>query len=61
MGANYRGILGSSKGGARVSEVGYFLAGAGIGLAVGFHSACMTIKKLIKDEPEKFAQIFKNK
>ena len=44
-----------------MSEFGYFLAGAGIGLAVGFHFACMTMKKLIKDEPEKFAQIFKNK
>ena len=44
-----------------MSELGYFLAGAGIGLAVGFHFACMIMKKLIKDEPEKFAQIFKNK
>ena len=44
-----------------MSEFGYFLAGLGIGLAIGFHVACMTMKKLIKDEPEKFAQIFKNK
>lgn len=44
-----------------MSELGYFLAGAGIGLAVGFHSACMIMKKLIKDEPEKFAHIFKKK
>ncbi len=44
-----------------MSELGYFLAGAGIGLAVGFHVACMIMKKLIKDEPEKFAQIFKKK
>lgn len=51
----------TKEGGAGVSEFGYFLAGAGIGLAVGFHSACMTMKKLIKDEPEKFAHIFKKK
>jgi uncharacterized protein YneF (UPF0154 family) len=44
-----------------MSELGYVLAGAGIGLAVGFHLACMTMKKLIKDEPEKFAHIFKKK
>lgn len=44
-----------------MSEFGYFLAGAGIGLAVGFHFACMTMRKLIKDEPEKFAHIFKKK
>ena len=44
-----------------MSEFGYFLAGAGIGLALGFHFACMTMKKLINDEPEKFAQIFNNK
>ena len=44
-----------------MSEFGYFLAGAGIGLAVGFHSACIIMKKLIKAEPEKFAQIFKKK
>ena len=61
METNYRGILGSSKGGTAMSEFGYFLAGAGIGLAVGFQVACMTLKKLIKDEPEKFAQIFKKK
>jgi uncharacterized protein YneF (UPF0154 family) len=44
-----------------MSEFGYFLAGAGIGLAIGFHVACITMRKLIKDEPEKFAHIFKNK
>ena len=44
-----------------MSEFGYFLAGAGIGLAIGFHIACMIVKKMIKDEPEKFAHIFKNK
>ena len=44
-----------------MSEFGYFLAGAGIGAGIGFHVACMIMKKLIKDEPEKFAHIFKNK
>lgn len=44
-----------------MSEFGYFLTGAGIGLAVGFHVACMIMKQLIKDEPEKFAQVFKKK
>lgn len=44
-----------------MSELGYFLAGAGIGLTVGFHLACITIKQLMKDEPEKFAQILKKK
>lgn len=44
-----------------MSELGYVLAGIGIGLAVGFHFACMTMKKLIKNEPEKFAQVFKKK
>lgn len=61
MGGNYRGILGSSKKSAVMSEFGYFLAGAGIGLAVGFHVACITMRKLIKDEPEKFANIFRTK
>ena len=61
MVGNYRAFLGSSKRGTAMSQFGYFLAGAGIGLAVGFHSACMAMKKLIKDQPEKFAQIFKNK
>ena len=44
-----------------MSEFGYFLAGAGIGLAIGFHVACITMRKLIKDDPEKFAHILKNK
>lgn len=44
-----------------MSELGYFLAGAGIGAAIGFHVACILMKKLIKDEPEKFGNIFKTK
>ena len=44
-----------------MSELGYFLSGAGIGAAIGFHVACMIIKKLIKDEPEKFANLFDRK
>lgn len=44
-----------------MSELGYFLAGLCMGGAIGFHVACISMKKLIKDEPEKFADIFKKK
>jgi hypothetical protein len=41
-----------------MSYLGYFLTEAAAGAAVGFHAACMCLKKLIRDEPEKFTKIF---